>query len=48
MMFMTRLHKSEYDWQLTQEEKQDILLAWIKKVSKTAELVEKGLISSDE
>lgn len=45
---MTRLHKSEYDWQLTQEEKQDILLAWIKKVSKTAELVEKGLISSDE
>jgi len=41
---MTRLHKSEYAWQLSQEEKQDILLAWIKKVSKTAELIEKELL----
>lgn len=40
---MNRLHASEYAWQLTQEEKQDILLAWIKKVSKTASLLEKKL-----
>ena len=38
---MTRLHKSEYDWQMSDEEKQDILLKWIKKVSKTAALVDK-------
>ena len=38
---ITRLHKSEYDWQMSQEEKQDILLKWIKKVSKTAALVDK-------
>lgn len=42
---MTRLHKSEYAWQLSDEEKQDILLAWIKKISKTAELIEKELLS---
>lgn len=41
---MTRLHKSEYAWRLSDEEKQDILLTWIKKVSKTAELVEKELL----
>ncbi len=40
---INRLHTFEYAWQLSQEEKQDILLAWIKKVSKTAELVEKEL-----
>jgi tRNA (guanosine-2'-O-)-methyltransferase len=40
---MTRLHKSEYNWQLSEEEKQDVLLTWIKKVSKTAELVEKQI-----
>ncbi len=40
---INRLHKSEYNWQLSHEEKQDILLRWIKKVSKTAELVEKEL-----
>ncbi|HLC06861.1 MAG TPA: RNA methyltransferase [Candidatus Babeliales bacterium] len=38
-----RLHTSEYAWQLSNEEKQDILLEWIKKVSKTAALVEKEL-----
>ncbi len=38
---MTRLHTSEYNWQLSEEEKQDILLAWIKKVSKTAALIDK-------
>jgi len=38
---INRLHTSEYAWRLSQEEKQDILLAWIKKISKTAELVEK-------
>jgi tRNA (guanosine-2'-O-)-methyltransferase len=38
---INRLHKSEYGWQLSQEETQDILLAWIKKVSKTATLLEK-------
>ncbi len=40
---INRLHKSEYGWQLSQEETQDILLAWIKKVSKTATLVEKNI-----
>jgi tRNA (guanosine-2'-O-)-methyltransferase len=45
---MTRLHRSEFDWKLTNEEKQDILLKWIKKVSKTAELVEKDLIHNDK
>jgi tRNA (guanosine-2'-O-)-methyltransferase len=38
---INRLHASEYAWQLSEEEKQDILLEWIKKVSKTAELIEK-------
>jgi tRNA (guanosine-2'-O-)-methyltransferase len=38
---MTRLHTSEYDWHMSPEEKQDILLKWIKKVSKTAALVDK-------
>jgi tRNA (guanosine-2'-O-)-methyltransferase len=40
---MTRLHTSEYAWQLSADEQQDILLKWIKKVSKTAELVEKEI-----
>lgn len=38
---ITRLHKSEYVWQLSEEEKQDILLEWIKRVSHTAALVAK-------
>jgi tRNA (guanosine-2'-O-)-methyltransferase len=36
---MTRLHASEYSWQLSPQEKQDILLKWIRRVSKTADLV---------
>jgi len=40
---MTRLHKSEYAWKLSHEEKQDLLLQWIRRISKTAELVEKKL-----
>ncbi len=40
---INRLHRSEYGWQLSQEETQDILLAWIKKVSKTATLVAKEI-----
>jgi tRNA (guanosine-2'-O-)-methyltransferase len=40
---MTRLHKSEYVWKLSQEDQQELLLRWIKKVSKTAELVEKKI-----
>ncbi|HEX4068987.1 MAG TPA: RNA methyltransferase [Candidatus Babeliales bacterium] len=33
---ITRLHQSTYAWQLSEEEKQDIMLAWIRKVSATA------------
>ena len=40
---MTRLHASEYTWQLSEDEKQDILLKWIKKVSKTAEKVAESI-----
>lgn len=40
---MMRLHKSEYDWRLSPAEQQNILISWIKKVSKTAELIEKEL-----
>ncbi|HLW73155.1 MAG TPA: RNA methyltransferase [Candidatus Babeliales bacterium] len=38
---MNRLHASEHAWQLSPEEKQDIMLAWIRKISKTAELLTK-------
>lgn len=41
---ITRLHNSEYTWQLSQEEQQDILLEWIKKISKTAEMLEKEIV----
>lgn len=40
---VNRLHKSGVEWQLSEEEKQDILLKWIQRVSKTAELVAKKL-----
>src|SRR5438445_13297723 len=40
---MQRVHKSDYEWQLSQEEKQDIMLAWIRKISKTAFLLEKDI-----
>lgn len=40
---INRLHNSTYAWQLSEEEKQDIMLAWIGKVSKTASLLEKKL-----
>jgi tRNA (guanosine-2'-O-)-methyltransferase len=40
---INRLHSSMYAWQLSEEEKQDIMLEWIKRVSKTAVLVEKQL-----
>jgi tRNA (guanosine-2'-O-)-methyltransferase len=33
---MARLRNSDYAWQLSEEEKQDIMLAWIRKVSQTA------------
>jgi tRNA (guanosine-2'-O-)-methyltransferase len=36
---INRLHKSEYVWQLSEEERQDIAIAWIKKVSQTAALL---------
>ena len=41
---INRLHGSEQAWQLSDEEKQDIMLAWIRKISKTASLLEKELI----
>jgi tRNA (guanosine-2'-O-)-methyltransferase len=37
-----RLHQSEVAWQLSEEEKQDIMLEWIQRVSKTAALVAKA------
>jgi len=37
---ITRLHQSSYAWQLSEEEKQNIMLEWIRRVSKTAVLVE--------
>jgi tRNA (guanosine-2'-O-)-methyltransferase len=40
---VNRLHQSPYAWQLSEEEKQDIMLEWIRRVSKTASLVEKDL-----
>lgn len=45
---ITRLHKSDYQWQLSLEEKQDILLKWIRQISKTAELVEKNWRYDDQ
>jgi len=39
-----RLHTSSYAWQLSEEEKQDIMLTWITKVSQTDELLEKEAI----
>ncbi len=44
---MNRLHKSSYSWQLSHEEKQDILLSWIRRVSNTAKLVEKEIKKND-
>jgi tRNA (guanosine-2'-O-)-methyltransferase len=38
---INRLHNLTYAWKLSEEEKQDIMLAWIRKISKTAALVEK-------
>jgi tRNA (guanosine-2'-O-)-methyltransferase len=39
---MTRLHASDYAWRLSEEEKQDIVLCWIRRVSKTASLLTDG------
>lgn len=38
-----RLHNSSYSWQLTEQEKQDIMLAWIAKISPTAAALKKQL-----
>jgi tRNA (guanosine-2'-O-)-methyltransferase len=38
---MTRLHRSSYPWKLSETEKQDLLIKWICKTSKTAELIAK-------
>lgn len=40
---VNRLHNSPYAWQLSEEEKQDIMLTWIGKISKTALLLEKEM-----
>lgn len=37
---INRLHQSSYAWQLSEQEKQNIMLEWIRRVSKTAVLVE--------
>jgi len=36
---ITRLHQSSYAWKLTQEEQQELMLTWIKKISKTAHML---------
>jgi len=36
-----KLHTSSYPWQLSEEEKQNIMLAWIRKISPTAAALEK-------
>jgi tRNA (guanosine-2'-O-)-methyltransferase len=38
-----RLHASSIDWKLSQEETQDLMLQWIRQVSKTAALMEKNI-----
>ena len=39
---INRLHRSSYVWQLSEDEKQDIMLAWIRRISQTAALLEKA------
>lgn len=39
-----RLHTSALSWKLSEEEKQDLLLKWIRQISKTAALLEKEII----
>jgi tRNA (guanosine-2'-O-)-methyltransferase len=41
---MQRLRTSGYKWQLSEEEKQDIMLEWIRQVSKTAAMIAKEAI----
>ncbi len=36
-----KLHNSDINWQLTEEEKTDIKIEWIKKTIKRSELIEK-------
>lgn len=38
---ITRLHRSEYMWQLSEQEQEDLLLKWICKTSKTADSIAK-------
>jgi|SRR5581483_10923227 len=38
---MTRLHQSDIAWRLSEEERDDLLLQWMSKVSKTAQLLQK-------
>lgn len=38
-----RLQKSGIDWKLSEEEKQDLMLQWIRQVSKTAAMLEKEI-----
>lgn len=40
---VTKLHQSDLPWQLSEEEKQDVMLTWIRRVSATASLIEKEL-----
>jgi tRNA (guanosine-2'-O-)-methyltransferase len=39
---MTRLHATSDEWKLSEDEKADLLLAWIRRVSKTAQLLGDG------
>lgn len=43
---INRLHQSAYAWPLSEEEKQDIMLAWIRRISQTAALLEKKTMRS--
>lgn len=40
---MQRLRNSSIDWRLSQEETEDLMLQWIRQVSKTAALLEKNI-----
>ncbi len=40
-----RLKESDINWQLTNEEKTDLLLKWCKKVVKSSALIEKEFLS---
>lgn len=38
---ISRLHKSEFNWQLTEQEKEDLILTWLRNTINKVELIEK-------